>query len=129
MSSTREFLESSNYDSHDPFSFLEVGATVKGTIVEKPRIVDTQYGTRMVLAVDTSGKTFSVWVKPGNMAKAVAQAVKAAGRSEVEQGGRIAIQYYADGEKKTAGQNPPKLYKAKYEAPAGSVPEDDEEPF
>lgn len=112
-------------------SFAEVGDTVVGTIETAPRLVTTQYGDRLVLelsALDgttaaadgnqvTAGDVVTVWVKPGAMARAITNAVRTAGCSGLEIGGKLAIKHSALGEKKP-GRNPAKLYDAKYEAPA-----------
>lgn len=60
----------------------------------------------------------------GQMQTAVRDAVKAAGARELKHGGTLKVQYHADGERKKAGYNAPKLYRAKYTAPAISLVDD-----
>jgi len=57
----------------------------------------------------------AVYVKSG-MLKAVQAALREA-KAKLAKGGRLAIKYVKDGEAKTKGFNPPKIYVAKYEAP------------
>lgn len=69
----------------------------------------------------------------GQMQKAVTDAIRAAGARGLSEGGVLAIQFTGLGEKKQ-GMNPPKLYRARYEAPTFTPPaaEDewaDAEPF
>jgi hypothetical protein len=52
----------------------------------------------------------------GGLLKSVREAVKAAGEKGLAVGGKLAVKYTKDGEKK-GKLNPPKLYAAKYEAP------------
>ena len=54
----------------------------------------------------------------GNMQRAVAQAVRAASAPGLEVGGKLLIKYVADGKAARRGFNPPKVYEAKYRAPA-----------
>jgi hypothetical protein len=53
------------------------------------------------------------------MAQAIREAVKAAGTSEMAEGGELAIAY--TGERDTGKGNPMKLYQAKYKPPAGAI--------
>ena len=52
----------------------------------------------------------------GGLLKTVQAAVKKAGEKGIAVGGKLAVKYTGDGEKK-GKLNPPKLYAAKYEAP------------
>jgi hypothetical protein len=54
----------------------------------------------------------------GYMTKAVKEAVRKAGERSTKVGGTIAVRYVEDGQRTSATKNPPKLYKAKYEAPS-----------
>jgi len=51
------------------------------------------------------------------MQRAVAQAVRAASAPGLEVGGKLLIEYVADGKAARRGFNPPKVYEAKYRAP------------
>jgi hypothetical protein len=119
--------------------FEKIGATIRGTIVAKPELqqqrdpadnspqywdeakTQPKQQVKVVLATeakddaDDDGRR-AVYVK-GNMLKAVQKAVKDAGAKGLEVGGKLAIQYVKDGEKKNKAFNAPKLYAAKYAAP------------
>lgn len=58
----------------------------------------------------------AIYVK-GNMQKAVALAVRQAGATGLEVGGKLMITYTGDGAVTQRGFNPPKLYTAKYRSP------------
>jgi hypothetical protein len=55
----------------------------------------------------------------GQMLKAVQEVVRP--HKGLSVGGKLAVQYTGDGEQKTRGYNPPKLYKAQYEPPTKTV--------
>lgn len=57
----------------------------------------------------------AVYIK-GQMQKAIATAVRAAGAKRLEVGGTLTVTYAADGERK-GKLNPPKVYTASYESP------------
>lgn len=81
--------------------------------------------------VDDDGKR-RLFVASRSMKDAVRDAVTAAGKRQLELGGKIAIQYTGDGE--NAGGIPPKLYKAEYKPPVPGAASSDllgnnEEPF
>lgn len=131
-----EFLAASDFESHPGFKFNEVGQTCKGTIIGTPRVVETDdlsggRSKKLVLDVQTADGTFSLWL-PANksITKAVAAAVKEAGATGVAEGGKIAVKFTGEGTPPKPGYNAPKLFSAKYEAPANAVAMDDlEEPF
>lgn len=56
----------------------------------------------------------------GNMRKAVQEAVIKAGRKQLDVGGKLAVAYVANGEKKNPAFSAPKLYKAVYTPPNGA---------
>lgn len=142
MSDPNDFLMTSGTRS---YKFDTLNATAKGTIVSldmqqqrdikngQPKYWDeakTQpmMQLRIVLQTDErdgdddNGQR-AIYVK-GNMQQAVRDAIKAAGAEKIEEGGTLAVQYYANGQATTVGFNPPKLYKAQYKPPvseAGSV--------
>ncbi len=121
-------------------SFQNVGDTVVGIIARQPEVQqqrDFETGElkhwsdgnpmmqlRVVLATDQrdpedpedSGER-AVYIR-GNMQRAVAQAVRAASAPGLEVGGKLLIKYVADGKAARRGFNPPKLYEARYRAPA-----------
>lgn len=116
--------------------FDKPGAKVGGTIARKPELQqqrDFDSGKpltwddgsprqqiKVVLATDErdddddNGER-GLYLK-GGLLKAVQAAVKAAGAKGLEVGGKLAVKYTKDGERK-GKLNPPKLYVAKYEAP------------
>jgi hypothetical protein len=121
-------------------SFQNVGDTVVGLISRPPEVQQQRdYETgelkhwsdgnpmmqlRVVLATEDrdpddaedSGER-AVYIR-GNMQRAVAQAVRAASAPGLEVGGKLLIKYVADGKAARRGFKPPKLYEAKYRAPA-----------
>jgi len=56
----------------------------------------------------------------GNMRKALQEAVIKANRKQLDIGGKLAVAYIGDGEKKNKAFNAPKLYKAVYTPPNGA---------
>jgi hypothetical protein len=54
----------------------------------------------------------------GHMVQAIRDALKQAGADRLEHGGMIAVRYDRDGERKSPGMNPPKLYVAQYKPPS-----------
>ena len=121
-------------------SFQNVGDFVVGFIARQPEVQqqrDFETGEpkvwsdgnpmmqlRVVLTTDErdpedpedSGER-AVYIR-GNMQRAVAQAVRAASAPGLEVGGKLLIKYVADGKAARRGFNPPKVYEAKYRAPA-----------
>lgn len=118
-----DFLRSSSGDLHPGFKFATIGDTIKGVICEPPRVVETpnlKDGTpekKLVLAVQTGeDETWSVWVRRGFMARAVNEALEAAGVDGIAEGGTIAIRYSED--RDTGKPQPAKVFVAKYQPPA-----------
>lgn len=133
--------------------FEKVGDAVVGTITRRPEVQqqrDIATGEpkfwndgkpRLQLKVvlqteeredDEDNGERAVFIK-GQMQTAVAQAVRTAGATGLEIGGKLQIKYVADGKVAQRGFNPPKVYEAKYRAPevvpvpVGAGP--DEEPI
>jgi len=129
-------------------SFQNVGEFVVGLIARQPEVQqqrDFETGElkfwsdgnpmmqlRVVLTTDQrdpedpedSGER-AVYIR-GNMQRAVAQAVRAAGAKGLAVGGKLLIKYSGDGKAARRGLNAPKLYEAKYRPPASEptpVPE------
>lgn len=63
--------------------------------------------------------------KPQTSRGAVRDAMRSAGVSGLEEGGKLSVAYTGDGEPTQRGFNPPKQYAAKYEPPSGGVNVDD----
>jgi len=118
--------------------FPTVGTTVTGTIVREPELQQqTDFDTgepltwpdgrprmqvRVILQTDERDPQIpgdngerAIYIK-GNLQKAVAQAVRAAGANRLEVGGKLSVTYSSDGVAQ-GRKNPPKLYSAKYEPP------------
>lgn len=115
--SVHEFLESALTGRFPSATFENKGDAAAGTIVGVPKVLETQYGTRLLIDLDQGGGNgVTVWVKPGAMATAVA---KAAGADGLAEGGKLAI-VFTD-ELDTGKGNPAKLYEARYEPPKAAV--------
>ena len=117
--------------------FPEIGDTVKGTVVasEVRQQTKLEDGTpltwddgrprmQLVVTIDTgelgdADTTERRLFAKGNMLTAIKQAVKEGGGLLLN-GGELTVRYIGDGEQKTRGFNPPKLYKAKYTPPAAA---------
>lgn len=128
MSTTEvdEFLKSSSGSKHPAYKFNEIGDTCKGVIVEDPRIVerpnlnDGQPEKQLVLAVtDDDGNTFALWVRRGQMAQAIDEAVTQAGAAGLALGGKIAVRF--DEKRDTGKPSPLKVFKAQYQAPPAAA--------
>lgn len=143
-----DFLNASAGGSGYPsMKFKNVGDKVVGRIEGLPRTVeatnlDGEPETSLVidLAVtdavgvcgtaadeqDAAGQSHvTVWVKRGAMARAVRDAITAAGASGLEDGGTFALIHTELGEQKKAGWNRPKLYRAEYKSPVAAVSVDE----
>lgn len=126
------------------FGFPVVGTTISGTIIDEPitrQQTDPDSGDlkvwkdgspQLVLVIqlatnlrdpsepDDDG-TRSVWVSIQGMRKAIATAVKATGRKQLDVGGTLTVSYVGDGEKTNPKLNAPKLFTASYVAPNAST--------
>lgn len=126
MSEVSNFLSSASSGQYDSVSFENVGDSVAGEIVSLPKVVDTQYGRRLVVDLQpASGDPKTLWIKEGSMARAVSSAVKAAGVTDLAVGGKLQVTFSDEGTPSQKGFNPPKFYEARYEAPAAGVAVDD----
>lgn len=147
MSNADRWLQENGGEVHPACAFEAIGQVIVGRVIDTPRIIETTMDGRTtenyVVAVEvltgTSipagkagerraaqvGEKVSIWIKPGNMAAALRTAVSRAGANGVAIGGTLAVKYAGDGER-SPGKSPPKLYSAKYEAPAVSVPVPDD---
>ena len=135
-----DFLMSSGVTS---FKFDTVGKTAKGTVLsldlqqqrdlktKDPKFWDQEktqpmMQLRIVLQTDDRDPEKpdddghrALYAK-GNMQNAIREAIKAAGRDKIEEGGTLAVKYEKDGKSETAGFNPPKEYIAQYKPPETS---------
>lgn len=132
-----DFLMASGVTS---FKFDPIGTTIKGPIVSLDLHQQKDFTSgalltwedgrpkmqlRVVLATDARDNDEddghrAIYVK-GQLQQAVRDAVKAAGAAKIEVGGTLAVRYDSDGEPPKRGLNAPKIYKAKYEAPAAQT--------
>lgn len=115
--------------------FHTIGDTYKGTIARVGEFsgvndLNGKHETSVVIDLDTDNGTYTLWcrthldgdVVPNGITRAVADAVRNAGKSGLpEVGGTLAVRYEADGQSSKPGMNPPKIYKAQY-APPTSTP-------
>lgn len=125
MSTTEvnDFLASSSGSKHPGFAFTAIGDTCKGVISEEPRIIDVpvlgkqgETAKKMVIAVtNDAGETMALWVKRGQMAQAIQEAITAAGAPGLEVGGKIAVRFAE--ERDTGKPSKLKVFVAQYQAP------------
>lgn len=124
--------------------FSEIGTKYSGTIARVGEYTGTndfsgKEETSVTIDLDLGNETVTLWcrthiesdVVPGGVTRAIADAVReATGRSGLPaEGGRLVVEYYADGQASKAGMSPPKLYRAKYEPPTATPPSQQGGPF
>lgn len=119
--------------------FLEKGDSITGRVATTPELqnqtnMDTgapltfpDGNPKLMLRVlldtderedeDDTGRR-SVYIKGGNMQKAVAEAVRKAGADDLEVGGVLTLTYTGNGKATKKGYNPPKLFEASYRKPS-----------
>lgn len=120
------------------FKFEAVGDTARGKVISAEKRQQTDYGTgapkfydngdpmwEVVITIDTgaedeNGEASRRIFARGQLLKAVREALKEAG-AKLEAGGELVARYTGDGEPPKKGFNAPKLFKAKYTAPAPSM--------
>lgn len=123
------------------FSFETIGDKVSGTVVAAEAAQQTDIKTgepktwkdgnpmmQVIVTLQTDlaeepgddgqRKVYLKGSKPDTSMGAVRAAVRAAGASGLDEGGKLQLAYTGDGEVTERGYNPPKRYAAKYEAPA-----------
>lgn len=123
-------------------SFPKIGTTISGTVSRPPETMqqtdiktrepltysdgNPKYLVRVLLmteehedADDTGERALYVKVGGGLM-NAIREALKAAGATKLEVGGKLLVRYSGDGVAKGA-LDPPKLYQAKYKVPVGAA--------
>ena len=121
-------------------NFLDVGSKVVGKILSEPRPVqwtddEGKEQNRLVVELQVAeanttcgplasrhdaaaGEEVSLWIKRGPMARAVHEAVTAAGATGLAEGGTLGLVYT---EQKPAKKGYFKLFKAEYQAPVPTV--------
>lgn len=142
MSDQSSWFKHSAGKTYPSVAFENIGAVIVGQITDEPRVVTVDdKGEKVdnlvinVVALQgtsiragkaaerqavTPNDVVSIWLKPGNIARAVFEAIKTAGATGLAEGGTIAVQYYADGDAKP-GKSAPKLYNAQYQPPVATV--------
>ena len=143
MSDQSSWFKHSAGKTYPSVAFEQHGAVIVGQITDEPRVVTTKddFGNdvdNLVINVVaragtniragkvaerqavTPNDVVSIWLKPGNIARAVFEAIKTAGATGLAEGGTIAVQYYAEG-KAQPGLSAPKLYNAQYQPPVATV--------
>lgn len=131
-----DFLNETDFEKHEPIEFGgtdNVGKTVQGTILTKPRLVtlpnkmakkgEPDEITKLVIDLSMSdGETGSLWVPPRKgMASAIQKAVKEAGATELVVGARLALKRIEDAEPTQPGFSGMHQFVAKYEPPAAGT--------
>ncbi len=130
-----DFLDDSapfDGEKHPGFKFSTIGDTLKGVIVERPRVLDVDKmgspGTKirkMVVAVrDDGGATWALWVEARKpMAAAIKEACEKVSVRGLAEGGTLAVRFTE--EKDTGKGNPLKIYSAAYQPPVAETSVDD----
>jgi len=118
-----DFLSNNSGDFNPGFKFTEPGETCKGTIIGDPHIVDgmdlnDKPQRSLVVDIETAEGAFALWLPSG---KGVTRSVSKAAPDGLAAGGKLAVKYTGDGEPPKPGFHPPKLFEAKYEAPAAAA--------
>jgi hypothetical protein len=118
MSDVQSFLNDNRGGGKYPDAKFEVvGDRASGTIVSTPKVVETQYGRRLLVDLDDGqGGGVTLWIKEGPMAQAVAEA---AGSHGLVAGGVLTLTFAS--EKDTGKSNPVKLFEATYTPPQTKV--------
>lgn len=143
INDTMGFLDSASTSGLPGVKWMKVGDEVRGVIISEPRVVETkslQAGgameAKLVLEVRTEtdtritdkesdegfrivngGEEVAVWVRKGWMAGAVRDAVRAAGATSVEEGGKLSLKLIELRKPTTPGYSPTQIFEAKYKAP------------
>ncbi|GGS88317.1 hypothetical protein ACFFV7_51080 [Nonomuraea spiralis] len=143
MMSANDFLMGGGIPSA---KFDTIGTTVGGPISTPPKVEqqkdldtgelkfwnDGKPMMQMVVTVQTEIRDPEIVDDDGqrafyikaNSLKAVRDAVRRAGAKGIEVGGTLTLTYTGDGEQKTRGKNPPKLYSATYAPPSAVAAND-----
>ena len=114
-----QFLQNAGAGRFPNATFDVIGKRYEGTIVGLPKVVDTQFGERLLVDLENPnlpGGGITLWIKDGTMGQAVATA---AGSDGIEEGGKLSLEFTS--ERDTGKGNPLKLFKATYEAPSAKV--------
>jgi hypothetical protein len=136
MTIADDALDYLSRDSAPAAKFETIGDTVKGKVLSAEKRQQTDYGTGAPKFYDNGDPMWEVVITiasadaddddnrrrifaRGALLKAVREALKEA-ESKLEVGGELTVRYTADGEPPKKGFNAPKLFKAKYVAPAAA---------
>lgn len=145
MSDQSSWFKKSAGASHPAVAFEAHGATIVGRIIDEPRVITTKddFGNdveNLVVNLEAAagtnirsgkkaerqdvmvGDKVALWLKPGQIARAVQEAIRTAGADGLANGGLLAVQYYADGPAPTdPRKSAPKLYTGQYQPPVATV--------
>jgi hypothetical protein len=113
------FLQNAGAGRFPNASFESVGTKFEGKVAGLPKMVDTQFGERLLIDLENpnyKGGGITLWVREGPMGQAVAKAV---GTEGLEEGGLLSLEFTS--ERDTGKGNALKLFAATYEAPKVSV--------
>lgn len=120
-STTDEFLANNRGDFAPAFKFDEVGKACAGTLTAEPRKVegtdlDGKPQTNWVFEITTDdGDRWSLWAPQGKaIGRAIAEAVKASGATQIKEGDRLGVVHTGVGEPTKPGFSPPKQYSAQF---------------
>jgi hypothetical protein len=130
-----------NGDGAPSVYFGAIGDKIIGLITSEPRPVPTKYGDRLVIEMKAAegtnaskgdfgndgpiqpGEDCIVWVRPGQMASAINDALKAAGAKGLTEGDTLAVKFVD--EQDTGKPSKLKVYKAQYHVVKPAVSVDD----
>lgn len=126
MTDVSAFLNQSSGSAHAAFKWGDVGTVLSGTIFETPKVISRpnintgQPEDQLVIPVRTAeGHEFSLWVRRGFLAQAIADAVKESGSSGLAEGGTLIVKHTEN--RDTGRPQPARVFKAKYTPPTPSA--------
>jgi hypothetical protein len=123
-SEANQFLEDATRGGHEAVKFKAVGDAISGTIIDDPKPVtrknlnDGSPEDQLPVNIDTDQGPRTIWIRRGFLASAVQDAVKEAGATGLQVGGKLAVKLIEL--RDTGKPMPAKVFKAKYEAPVSS---------
>jgi hypothetical protein len=118
----------------DTFKFNEIGDTVEGVVTyvgdwqEQTNKFNDRKEQVARIGVDVDGEMLYVWLRKGSaMAQAIAEALRAAGETELAEGQTIKLRF--DSTKDTGKGQPMKVFRAKVTAGDPAAAASELEPF
>jgi hypothetical protein len=126
MTDVSTFLNQSSGSKYPAFKWGEIGTVLAGTIIEQPRVITrpnlntNEPEDNLVIPVRTAeGHEFSLWVRRGFLAQAIADAVKESESDGLAEGGTLQVKHTEN--RDTGRPQPARVFKAKYTPPAPSA--------